>query len=165
MARFKTNRGECYLSEDALHIDESASGYLQHMYEAATSSVRDFLFVSIFVTVLGVNLAIIMAGNVLGVVIGGGIGFCIVGIVYGVGYLRGFRQVETIPLKSITAVDRVEGSAWTHPRYIVSYEEDGATHKRRIKLPSRYLSFSEKQREPASQLFSSIEARKPASTR
>ena len=74
---------------------------------------------------------------------------------YSVNYLRGFRRVKTLPLDSVTAVEVIEDSWWTHARFIIEYQNDDKVNKRRIRLPSRYFTFTEQEFEHAKELFHS----------
>ncbi|WP_150123175.1 hypothetical protein [Haladaptatus sp. R4] len=79
----------------------------------------------------------------------------IVVLAYVVDHLRGFRRVNQLPLDSITAVEVIEGSWWTHPRFIIEYQNGDQINKRRIRLPSRYFTFTEQEFEHAKELFRS----------
>jgi hypothetical protein len=81
----------------------------------------------------------------------------IIVLAYIVDHLRGFRRVDTLPINSITAIEVIEGSWWTHARFIVEYQNDEQANKRRIRLPSRYFAFTEQEFEHAKKLFRSHE--------
>ncbi|WP_433633750.1 hypothetical protein [Halomicrococcus sp. NG-SE-24] len=153
MGDFRTKRGRCSVSDGVLRIDESYTGQLKRNYEGAKSSLVVFiLFLAFIVSMVGWSVNIVLNERwVIPYLFGV---FAIIAIVaYTIDYLRGFRQVETIPLASIIDVQVVKGTMWTHPRFIVSYKRDGEPYKRRIRLPSRHFAFTEQEFESAKHLF------------
>lgn len=157
MRRFKTNRGECFVDDGILYINESFRGQFKRYTEAATASVWSFamfllMLVGLFwpiwyvVTVRPDFLWIELA--LLGVLIP---------LAYAINHVRGFQHPDEIPLDAITEIDFIDASIWTHKRFIVSYEENGQIYKRRIRLPSQQFSYTAQELDTAKQLFDTMD--------
>ena len=153
MRRFKTKRGECFVDGGVLYIHESFRGQLKRYAEGATASVWSvalsllmlvgllwpfWYFTAVRPDFLWIDLVL------LGVVIV---------LAYAIDYARGFKRPAEIPLDAVTEITFVDASMWTHKRFIVSYEEDGEIHKRRIRLPSQQFSYTAQELAAAKQLF------------
>jgi hypothetical protein len=155
MGQFRTKRGACSIANGELRVDESYRSQLKRYYEGARSSIRGFvLVVGAFAYLLWWFTTTTLTQRWL-------LPYCfgafvvVVGLAYTIDYLRGFRRPATIPLDAISEVTVVDGSVWTHRRFVVSYETDNQSRRRRIKAPSRGFAFSESEFERAKQLFRS----------
>lgn len=157
MRRFKTKRGECFVDDGVLYINESFRGQLKRYAEAATTSVWSFAmfllmlvglfwpiwyFTAVRPDLLWIDLAF------LGVLIP---------LAYAIDRVRGFKQPDEIPLDAITGIDYIDASMWTHKRFIVSYKEDEQIYKRRIRLPSQQFSYTAQELDAAKQLFDTMD--------
>ncbi len=153
MGRFRTKRGTCFVSDGNIRLHESYAGQLKRYYEGAKQSRHGLALVSnlFLFPPLSVLYIILSEPGILLYLLGLAAVIAIFG--YLVDYVPGFRRVETIPLGEITKVQAVEGSSWTHPRFVVEYGYGNQTNKRRIRLPSRYFAFTEREFERAKQLF------------
>ena len=153
MGRFKTKRGVCFVDDGVLYINESFRGQLKRYAEGATASVWSvamsllmlvgllwpvWYFTAVRPELLWIELVVLSVVIVLA---------------YAIDYARGFTRPAEIPLNAITEVTFVDASMWTHKRFIVSYEEDGEIHKRRIRLPSQQFSYTTQELAAAKQLF------------
>jgi hypothetical protein len=154
MGSFRTKRGTCSIAGGELRIDESYRDQFGRYCEGARDSKLGFVLVVVLFGYLFFSFAYIAlsARWLLPVVFGV---LAIVPLAYAIDYLRGFRQAETIPLDAITETKVVNGTVWTHRRFIVSYETSNQSRRRRIKAPSRGFAFSESEFERAKQLFRS----------
>ncbi len=147
----------CFISESELRLEESYTDQLKHYYEGAKASTRGLVLTGLMIVyvVWIVNYFIFIKPELLPPFLP--IFVIIVVLAYFVDLLRGFRRVNQLTLDSITAVEVIEGSLWTHPRFIIEYQNDGQSNKRRIRLPSRYFAFTEQEFEHAKELFRSHE--------
>lgn len=155
MARFRTKRGACFVSDGKIRLDESYRDQLNRYYEEARRSNRGLVLVTaLFVSLLLMAFYTARAGPEMLPYL---LGFAtILGVLgYTADRVRGFRRVETISCEAITAVRAIERSRATHPRFVVKYEDAEGTHRRRIKLPSRHFPDTEREFERAKQLFRS----------
>lgn len=153
MSSFKTKRGTCSLTSDELRIEESYRGQLKRYYEGVTTTKRSIVLGLLMFGGMAVAFIDIIRTDqwVLFYIMGLGIPLVLIG--YGIDYVRGFRRVETIPRDAITEITSIDGTIWTHQRFIVTYETEGRMSKRRIRLPSRQFAFTDQEFERAKQLF------------
>lgn len=153
MGSFKTKRGTCSLTTDELRIEESYTGQLKRYYEGVTTTKRGLVLGLLVLGVVAVEFVAIIRTDQWVLVYIVGLAIPIVLIGYGIDYVRGFRRVETIPRDAITEITSIDGTIWTHQRFIVKYEDNGRISKRRIRLPSRQFAFTDQEFERAKQLF------------
>jgi hypothetical protein len=152
---FRTKRGRCFISGSELRIEESYIDQSKRYYEEAKSSTRGLVLTGLMIVYV-----VWMANYILfdrREFFPYFLGFFVIIVVLAnvVDHLRGFRRVDTLPLDSITAVEVIEGSWWTHPRFIIEYQNGDHINKRRVRLPSRYFAFTEQEFEHAKELFRS----------
>lgn len=124
MATFRTKRGTCAIADGEVHIDEHYTGLFKRYYEGARSSKRGFVLVIVGMSYLPVQFTVIVLNQrwMLPYLLGGIVGIAVLASI--IDHLRGFRRVETIPLDAITDITVVNGSRWTHPRFIIRYKHD-----------------------------------------
>ena len=157
MRRFKTNRGECFVDDNALYINESFRGQFKRYAEAATASVWSFAMGLLML--IGLFGPIWYVGTVRPDIFWIELALLVVLITlaYTIDHIRGFRRPEEIPLDAITDIDFIDASMWTHKRFIISYKEDGRIYKRRIRLPSQQFSYTAQELDAAKQLFGTLD--------
>ena len=153
MESFRTKRGRCFISESELRLEESYTDQLKHYYEEAKASTRGLVLTGLMIVyvVWMVNFILFERGEFFPYFLGSLV--IIVVLAYVVDHLRGFRRVNQLSLDSITAVEVIEGSWWTHYRFIIEYQNGNQINKRRIRLSSRYFGFTEQAFEHAKELF------------
>lgn len=147
---FRTKRGRCILDTEAgaLRLTSSWRGQFKRYYEGsklifAMMVLFFFIYVPIALLTAGLQTLLIILGIILVIVGGGQLS----------NYVRGFTSTECVPLDEITAVEPVEGSWWTQPRFIVSYATNKSEKKRYVILPSSHLSYTGEEFEKAKDLF------------
>ena len=155
MESFRTKRGRCFIFESELRLEESYTDQLKHYYEEAKASTRGLVLTGLMIVYVVWMASFIPFERRESFAYFLGFFVIIVVLAYVVDHLRGFRRVNQLPLDSITAVEVIEGSWWTHPRFIIEYQNDEQVNKRRIRLPSRYFAFTDQEFEQAKELFRS----------
>lgn len=153
---FRTKRGVAAFRDDALEFDESVRTYVRWLYRdywKSDSRWRKALFVGFAlwpVFALGWLVSALSDGRVSLVA-----GVCaLVVVLWVIGYVRGFRSPDRLPLDRIERVDATRGEkGLTRPRLVLTYRENGAIRKRRVNLPSLYTPTGERTFERAIKAF------------
>ena len=155
MASFRTKRGTCFISDNELRLEESYTGQLKRYYEGAKASTRGLVLVGLMGVYLVwmVHFFLFVRRGLFPIFFV--ILVIIIVLAHIADHLRGFRRVDILPLDSITAVEVIEGAWWTHARFIIEYQNGDQSNKRRVRLPSRYFAFTEREFEHAKALFRS----------
>jgi hypothetical protein len=143
---FPVKRGTACITDDAIQINESLSGYIQSLYTEYWKSDRWWqkcIFAGYVLAfplgAVGIIGAIRDANTpLIGAVIG------IVILLWGLDYARGFRSPDRLPLDAIDSVSFTRGiKGLTRPRIIITYIDGNSTAKRRINLLSLYTTRGE----------------------
>jgi hypothetical protein len=143
---FETKRGVARFTDDSIRFEESFRGYLRSLSQGYWHSdhwwrkaiVAGYVFALLFLPVWIINA--IRDGQYL--LLTGMIGLFVV--LRLITTLRGFRSPDCIPLAAIEAISATRGKKGvTRPRLILTYTDDGATHKRRVNMPSLYMDDGE----------------------
>jgi hypothetical protein len=153
---FPTKRGTVRITDDAVHIDESFSGYIQSIYteywKSDTWRQKAIFTGYILAFAFGVwgIVSLIRSGDYLLI---GTIGGLLI-LLWGVNYARGFRSPDRIPLTAIDDVSATRGTkGLTRPRLIITYTNGKSTARRRVNLPSLYTTRGETAYEQARTVF------------
>ncbi|WP_160133734.1 hypothetical protein [Halococcus salsus] len=146
---FRTKRGRCVLDSEAgeLRLTSSWRGLFKRYYEG-----NKLVFGGMVLGLGSLPIALLSADRRTLLV---GLGLLVVLIAGGrlSNSVRGFTTARRIPLDSVVAIEPIEGSAVTRPRFVVSYSAAGTVKKRYVMLPSRYLSYTGEEFEKAKSLF------------
>jgi hypothetical protein len=153
---FPTKRGTVRVTDDAVHIEECFSGYMQSLYaeywKSDTWRQKAIFAGYVLAFVFGVwgIVNLIRSGEYL--LIGTLVGLLI--LLWGLNYARGFRSTDRIPLTAIDDVSATRGTkGLTRPRLIITYTDGTSTAKRRVNLPSLYTTRGETAYEQARAAF------------
>jgi len=153
---FPTKRGTARITDGAVHIEESFSGYLQSLYAAywKGDTWRQKAIFGGYILAISFGawevVSMIRRGN--GLLIGSIVGLFI--LLWGLNYARGFRSPDRIPLDAIETVSATRGTkGLTRPRLIITYTDGESTAKRRVNLPSLYTTRGEAAYEQAQAVF------------
>ncbi|WP_435186134.1 hypothetical protein [Halobellus sp. EA9] len=153
---FPTKRGTVRVTDDAVHIEESFSGYIQSLYaeywKGDTWRQKAIFAGYVFAVVFGVWGIVNLIRSEKYLLIGTLVGLFI--LLWGLNYARGFRSPNRIPLTAINDVSATRGTkGLTRPRLIITYTDGKSTVKRRVSLPSLYTSRGEAAYERAQATF------------
>ncbi|EMA38087.1 hypothetical protein [Halococcus hamelinensis] len=146
---FRTKRGRCVLDNEAgeLRLTSSWRGQFRRYYEGNTLVFVGMVLVLGYLPVVLISLErrtlLVGLGLLLVLLVGGRLS----------NYVRGFTSAHRIPLDSVVAIEPIEGSPVTRPRFVVSYSEAGTVKRRYVMLPSRYLSYTGEEFGEAKSLF------------
>ena len=147
---FRTKRGRCILDieVDELRLTSSWRGQFKRYYEGSK-----LIFVMMTLFFFGYLPVALLTAGLQTLLATLGIGLIIVAGGQLSNYVRGFTSTPRIPFDAVTAIESVEGSWWTRPRFVVSYTINETEKKRYVMLPSPHLSYTDEEFEKAKYLF------------
>ncbi|MFC7166014.1 hypothetical protein [Halospeciosus flavus] len=153
---FETKRGVARFTDAAVHFDESLTGYVRSLYDDYWQSevwwlkvmFIGYAFALLYALWWGITEVRSRDVFLLAAVVG------LLGALWLLNYVRGFRSPDRISLEAIEVVTATCGSkGLTRPRLVIHYRDDSSTHKRRVNLPSLYTENGEETYERACKAF------------
>ncbi|SDZ84636.1 hypothetical protein SAMN04488065_0742 [Haloplanus vescus] len=154
MPSFRTKRGRCVLDDDTLSLQSSLRGQWRRYREGGRWPA--LLMAGGMIGAVVTVVVQVLSGNWRPLLIGGGAFLILWGVGRVSNVVRGFTDDEEIPLEAISHVTAVPGtSGLTRPRFVV-YERDGATKKRYVMMPSRWLSYGDEEFDRAKDAFRAV---------
>jgi hypothetical protein len=155
MESFRTRGGQCRITDEAIHIDDSYIGRIKRHYDESRLLTLSWLIFPLcilyFFVVGDRNVYALGLGLGIGLAVGGG--YLAFGYTYN--YVRDFTYDDRIPRNAIKTVKPVSGTKGvSRPRFIVKYERDGERKNRYIQMPSKF-GYGDEEFEKAKELFRS----------
>ncbi|GGM62595.1 hypothetical protein J2752_001539 [Halarchaeum rubridurum] len=162
---FDTKRGTARFDDGALVLDASVVGYARSLYRGYWRSDvwwRKALFVGYvcwLVVALGwsgrlLTRLLTRRADLIWVAVGAGVVLALVVALRLLDYVRGYRSPDRLALDRVESVRATRGEkGLTRPRLVLTYRDGDATRKRRVNLPSRYLSHGDETYERAVAAF------------
>lgn len=153
---FRTKRGTARFTGDAVHFDESFTGYIQSIYREYWQSETWWHkgifagYIAAFPMGLWWVASAVRGGDflILAVVVG------LILLLWVTNYARGFRSTDRIRLDAITKISATDGKkGLTRPRLIIRYTDGETTYRRRVNLPSLDTTGGETAYEQAQSAF------------
>lgn len=151
MEYFKTRSGQCWITDEAIQIDESYIGRLKRHYDETPLLALSWLIFPLYVLYLLVFEDWEWDWYVLGLAGAG----TYLAFGYASTPVRDFTYDDRIGRDAIETVKPVSGTrGLSRPRFIVKYKRNGERKHRYIQMPSKF-GYGNEEFEKAKKLFRS----------